>query len=231
MRQKASPAVEEVLEQIHRLQESSGAARTKVLGKRLGVSLGTVTNTLSRLERLGFVRREPYKGTQLTSEGRKVALNVLRRHRLLERLLTDILRVRWSKAHDIACKLEHSVDDEVANAIEDALAHPKTCPHGNAIPPKTGSVPSQVSTRLTELSPHDAGTLVRVLDEEEEGALAHLDSIGLIPGAEFTVDDQVAFDGAVVLHLGKSKVTVSKRAASLVAVKKRGKARNSARRA
>jgi len=227
----ASPAIEEILEQIQRLEDRSGAARTKILSERLGLSLGTVTNTLSRLQRLGLARRVPYKGTQLTTEGRKVALSVLRRHRLLERLLTDVLHIRWSKAHDVACKLEHAVDDEVANAIESALAYPKTCPHGNVIPPRAGQVSSQVSTRLTELSPHDAGTLVRVLDEEEEGALEHLDSIGLTPGAEFTVDDRVAFDEAVVVRLGKSKVTVSKRAASLVAVKKREKMRSSAGRA
>ena len=227
----ASPAVEEVLEQIQRLERRSRGARTKMLGNRLGVSLGTVTNTLDRLEKLGLVGRERYRGTRLTSKGRKVALSVLRRHRLLERLLTDVLHVQWSKAHGIACKLEHSVDDEVADAIEDALAHPKTCPHGNAIPSRTGVTPSQVSTRLAELSPNDAGILVRVLDEEEEGALAHLDSIGLLPGAEFTVEDHVPFDGGIVLHLGKSRITVSKRAASLVAVRKTSKVRSIARRA
>jgi len=217
----ASPTVEELLEGVQRLEERSGAARTKTLGRRLNVSLGTVTNNLSRLQRLGYVSRERYRGTRLTRQGREIAMSVLRRHRLLECLLADVLHVGWSRSHDAACKLEHCIDDEITIAIEDALAHPKICPHGNAIPSKSGRIPRQASMRLTELSPHDPGTVIRIVDEEEEGALPHLESIGLIPGVDFTVEGHVPFDGAVILTLGDSKFTVSKRAASLVVVKKR----------
>jgi DtxR family Mn-dependent transcriptional regulator len=219
-------AVEECLEQVLRLEDSSGAARTKMLARRLGVSLGTVTNSLSRLERLGYVRRQRYKGARLTKQGHKVALNVLRRHRLTERLLTDVLHISWSRAHAAACKLEHCIDEEVTNA---ALAHPKTCPHGNPIP-RPGIAVSDASTRLAELSAHDAGIVVRVVDEEEEGALPYLESIGLIPGADFTVEGHVPFDGAVILTLRESEFTVSKRAASLVVVQKRGLVKGDARR-
>lgn len=222
-------AVEEYLEQVLRLEDSSGAARTKMLARRLGVSLGTVTNSLSRLERLGYVRRQRYKGARLTKQGHKVALNVLRRHRLTERLLTDVLHISWSRAHDAACKLEHCIDEEVTDAIDAALAHPKTCPHGNPIP-RPGMAVSDASTRLAELSAHDAGIVVRVVDEEEEGALPYLESIGLIPGADFTVEGHVPFDGAVILTLRESEFTVSKRAASLVVVQKRGLVKGDARR-
>lgn len=81
------------MEGVQRPEESCGAARTKMLGRRLHVKLGTVTNNLSRLQRLGLVRRERYKGAKLTTEGRRIAIDVLRRHRLLERLLADILHV------------------------------------------------------------------------------------------------------------------------------------------
>ena len=222
-------AVEEYLEQVLRLEDSSGAARTKMLARRLGVSLGTVTNSLSRLERLGYVRRQRYKGARLTKQGHKIALNVLRRHRLTERLLTDVLHISWSRAHDAACKLEHCIDEEVTDAIDAALAHPKTCPHGNPIP-RPGMAVSDASTRLAELSAHDAGIVVRVVDEEEEGALTYLHSIGLTPGAEFTVKNRVPFDGGVVLSLGDSTVTVGERAASLVAVKKRNQGGSGVRR-
>jgi DtxR family Mn-dependent transcriptional regulator len=218
---KVTPTVEEMLEEVQRLEERSGAAGTKALGSRLSVELGTVTNNLSRLETLGLVKRERYKGAKLTTKGHRIAMDVLRRHRLLERLLTDILRVGWSRSHHAACKLEHCIDDEIADAIEAAVGHPKTCPHGNAIPTKSGRIVRQSSIRLTELPPHNAGIMVRVLDEEEEGALPYLESIGLIPGADFTVEAHVPFDGAVKLALGDSRVTVSKRAASLVVVKKR----------
>jgi DtxR family Mn-dependent transcriptional regulator len=227
---QASPTVEELLEEVHRLEERDGAARTKMLGRRLHVTLGTVTNNLSRLQRLGLVKRERYRGTRLTGHGRRIAMSVLRRHRLLERLLTDVLHVGWSKSHHAACKLEHCIDDEVTNAIENVLAHPKTCPHGNAIPSKSGKIVDQASMRLTEISPREAGTMVRVVDEEEEGALAYFESIGLTPGADFTVEGHVPFDGDVNLTLRDSRVTVSKRAASLVVVKKRSKMKANARR-
>jgi DtxR family Mn-dependent transcriptional regulator len=216
----ASPAIEELLEEVHRLEERHGAARTKMLGRRLHVTLGTVTNNLSRLQKLGLVKRERYRGARLTAEGRKVAMSVLRRHRLLERLLTDVLQVGWSKSHHGACKMEHCIDDEVTDAIENILAYPKTCPHGNAVPSKSGKIVSQASMRLTEISPGETGSVVRVVDEEEEGALAYLESIGLMPGATFRVEGYVPFDGAVNMTLGDSRVTVSKGAASLVVVKK-----------
>jgi DtxR family Mn-dependent transcriptional regulator len=206
---------------VHRLEEIEGTARTKMLGRRLNVTLGTVTNNLSRLQKLRLVKRERYRGALLTGEGRRIAMSVLRRHRLLERLLTDVLHVGWSKSHYGACKLEHCIDDEVTDAIENGLAHPKTCPHGNAIPSKSGKIVSEASMRLIEISRRQSGTVVRVVDEEEHGALAYFESIGLIPGADFTVEAHVPFDGAVNLILGHSKVTVSKRAAALVVVKKR----------
>ena len=229
MRQVSS-VVEEMLEQVQRLEDASGAARTNMLGKRLHVTLGTVTNNLSRLQRLGLVKRERYGGTRLTGEGRNIALRVLRRHRLLERLLTDILRVPWSKAHDAACRLEHSIDDEVTDAIEDVLGHPKTCPHGNPIPSKSGRISTQDWVRLAELSTDDSARVVRVLDEEEPGALDHVVSMNLVPDAKFTIRSHAAFDGSFVLDLGDSTVTVSKKTASLLAVRKRGQAESDDRR-
>lgn len=226
---RASPVVEELVEEVQRLEETFGAARTKMLGKRLNVKLGTVTNNLSRLQLRGLVKRERYKGARLTTEGRIIAMAVLRRHRLLERLLTDVLHVGWSRSHDAACKLEHCIDDDIADAIEAHVGHPKTCPHGNPIPTKSGKVPKQPSIRLTELSPLDSGVVVRVSDEEEEGGLCHLESIGLIPGVGFTVEERVPFDGAVRLSLGGSRITVSKRAASLAIVRKRSRVKSDGR--
>jgi len=218
--QKATPTVEELLEEIHRLQEKVWAARTKTLGRRLNVKLGTVTNNLSRLQLRGLVKRERYRGARLTAEGRRIAMDVLRRHRLLERLLTDMLRVGWSRSHSAACKLEHYIDGDLADAIEAVVGHPKTCPHGNAIPNKSGKILGQPSMRLTELSPGDHGAVIRVLDEEEQGALEYLESIGMVTGSKFKVEEHVPFDGSVVVTLGDSKLVISKDAASLVVVKR-----------
>lgn len=217
---KASATVEELLEEIHRLEERSGAARTKILGSRLSVKLGTVTNNLRRLESHGLVRLERYRGARLTGEGRSIAMDVLRRHRLVERLLTDILHVGWSRSHFAACKLEHCIDDDLTDAIDTIVGYPGTCPHGNSIPNKSGKMARQPSEPLTELSGGDFGIVVRVLDEEEEGALAYLESIAMVPGTKFKVQEHVPFDGAVLITSRDSNLVVSRKAASLLAVKR-----------
>ncbi|MEM2922573.1 MAG: metal-dependent transcriptional regulator, partial [Candidatus Bathyarchaeia archaeon] len=106
---KISPSIEDYLENIYKLEEKEGVARTKDLADKMHVGLGTITNTVEMFERQGLVAHRPYKGIKLTRGGRKIALDVIRRHRLAERLLTDILKVDWSKAHELACKLEHSL--------------------------------------------------------------------------------------------------------------------------
>src|SRR3990170_7716439 len=103
---EVSATVEEYLEAIYRLEESKGSAKTSELAQRMKVAVGTITNTVESMENQSLIVHEPYKGVKLTSKGRKMALDVLRRHRLSERLLTDVLQLDWSKAHDEACKLE-----------------------------------------------------------------------------------------------------------------------------
>ncbi|MBS7629459.1 metal-dependent transcriptional regulator, partial [Candidatus Bathyarchaeota archaeon] len=135
-----SSSIEEYLENIYRLQERDGVARTKKLAEMMNVTLGTITNTIESLERRRFVKHLPYKGVRLTKEGEKIAIDVIRRHRLVERLLTDILRMEWSRVHEVACKLEHGFTEELVMLIGKSLGYPKTCPHGNPIPTRKGSM-------------------------------------------------------------------------------------------
>ena len=108
---KVSDIIEEHLETIYRLQERGGVARTSDIVRLMNVAPGTVTNTVERLEKELLVLHKPYKGVQLTERGRRIALSVIRRHRLLERLLTDLLNIEWDKSHAIACKLEHWINE------------------------------------------------------------------------------------------------------------------------
>ncbi|MFB0502553.1 MAG: metal-dependent transcriptional regulator, partial [Candidatus Bathyarchaeia archaeon] len=108
-----SSVIEEYLEVIYRLQERSGVARTLELAEMLNVAPGTITNTVERLEKESLIVHEPYKGVRLTEKGRGIALRMVRKHRLSERLLTDILDVEWDKVHDAACQLEHGISDEI----------------------------------------------------------------------------------------------------------------------
>jgi DtxR family Mn-dependent transcriptional regulator len=140
--QLVTDVVEKYLEAIYRIQEGEGGrARTSSIVKALRVVPGTVTSTVERLEKDGLVQHAPYKGVRLTKKGRFIALQVIRRHRLCERLLTDILRVDIGKSHELARRIEHAIDDEdIIRNLEKALDHPRTCPHGRPIPTKCGAI-------------------------------------------------------------------------------------------
>jgi len=211
--------IEEYLEGIYRLQERDGkAARTGDLVKMLQVAPGTVTNTVERLEREGLVTHVPYKGVKLTEKGRKIAINVIRRHRLSERLLTDILRVKWSEAHQIACKLEHSFTGDLVKKLEKALGHPKTCPHGNPIPTQCGGIIEEKSEPLTSLKPKARAIVVKIT-REEQGVLEYLANLGLMPEASFEVVNKAPFNGPITLKIGENICAISPDVAANVNVK------------
>ena len=211
--------VEEYLEGIYRLQEKDGVARTSDIVKSLKVAFGTVTNTVERLEKEGYVTHEPYKGVKLTEKGLKIALQVVRRHRLAERLLTDILKVEWDKAHDAACKLEHGITDEIIKPLEKALKHPKTCPHGNPIPTKCGGIIEEKSQPLAKLNEREQGIIVKITDEESD-LLHYLDKIGLVPGASIEIVEKAPFNEPITLKVDGTTRALSCSMASIIQVKR-----------
>jgi len=218
MTEEVTPIIEEYLEAIYRLQEKSGAARTSDMVKMLEVVPGTITNTVERLEREGFVTHEPYKGVKLREKGLKIALQVVRRHRLSERLLTDILHVEWDKAHNAACKLEHGITDEIVKPLEKALRHPKTCPHGNPIPTRCGGIVEEKSQPLTELHEKEQGRIVKITDEKSD-LLHYLDTLGLVPGASIEILERAPFNGPITLKVGATSRALSRAMASIIQVK------------
>jgi DtxR family Mn-dependent transcriptional regulator len=224
---QVSDVVEEYLETIYRLQEKEGhCAKTNDIVRSMNVVPGTVTNTVERLEKEGLVTHEPYRGVKLTDKGRKIAVQVVRRHRLSERLLTDILHVDWGKAHDVACKIEHDIDDEeILASLEKALGNPKTCPHGNPIPEKEDRL--EELTEATEcislwtLNPSDAGTIEMITEENTE-MLQYVSRLGIVPGVSVRVLKKESSDGLITIKLQESTVqTISEKAASVVKVKVR----------
>jgi DtxR family Mn-dependent transcriptional regulator len=219
MSEEVTAVIEEYLEGIFRLQEKSGVARTSDIVQLLQVVPGTVTNTVERLEKEGLVTHEPYKGVKLTEKGLKIALQVVRRHRLSERLLTDILHVEWDKVHDAACKLEHGITDEIIKPLEKALGHPKTCPHGNPIPTKCGGIIEEKSQRLTELDEREQGVIVKITEEKSD-LLHYLDTLGLVPGTSVEVVEKAPFDGPITLKVGATNRALSRATASIIQVKR-----------
>jgi len=219
MSEEITSVVEEYLETIYRLQEKSGVARTSDLVSLLKVVPGTVTNTVERLEKEGYVTHEPYKGVKLTEKGLKIALQVVRRHRLSERLLTDVLHVEWDKVHDAACKLEHSITNEIIEPLEKTLRYPKTCPHGNPIPTKCGGIIEEKSQPLTALDEGEQGTIVKITEERAD-LLHYLDTLGLVPGASIEILEKAPFNGPITLKIGATNRALSPAMASVIRVKR-----------
>jgi len=219
MNGEVTAVIEDYLKVIYRLQEKSGVARTSDIVELLQVAPGTVTNTVDRLEKGGLVTHEPYKGVKLTEEGRKIALRVMRRHRLLERLLTDILHVNWSEAHTAACRLEHGITSNITKNLEKALGHPRTCPHGNPIPTECGGIVEEESQPLTELDEKERGTIAKITEEKPD-FLRYLDTIGLAPGASIEVLKKAPFDGPITLKVGGVSHALGHAMASIIQVKR-----------
>jgi DtxR family Mn-dependent transcriptional regulator len=214
-----SAKAEEYLEAIYRLEKKTGAAKTLELAHQLKVVPGSVTNTIEGLERRGLVIHEPYKGAKLTEKGRKLAINVLRRHRLAERLLTDVLGLDWSRAHDAACKLEHGIAEDIVKPLEKALRHPKTCPHGNPVPTACGGIIEEKSEPLTNLDLGEKGIIAKITKEESD-VLQHLATLGIMPGVTVEVEEKAPFNGFVIIKVGDVSHTLEHECASIINVRR-----------
>lgn len=219
MAEEVTAVIEEYLEGIYKLQQKSGIARTSEIVKLLQVVPGTVTNTIERLEKEGLVVHEPYRGVKLTEEGHKIALSVIRRHRLLERLLTDILHVGWDKVHKAACGLEHGITEDIDPFLEKALGHPKTCPHGNPIPTKFGGIIEEESEPLTNLELGEGGVVVKITEEEPD-LLRYLATLGLRPGAFLEVMEKAPLNDPITIKVAGVNRAVSRKMAAVIKVKK-----------
>jgi DtxR family Mn-dependent transcriptional regulator len=213
-----SVEAEEYLEAIYRLEEKMGLAKTMDLVRLLKVAPGSVTNTIEGLERRGLVLHEPYKGVKLTEKGRKLALKVLKRHRLAERLLTDVLHLDWSKVHDMACRLEHAITKDMVKPLEKALGYPKTCPHGNPIPARGGAI-EEKSEPLANLNPKESGVIIKIT-EEEPSILQQLSTLGLIPGVSVEVEQKARLGGPVTVRVGEASYTLDHRIVSVINVRR-----------
>jgi DtxR family Mn-dependent transcriptional regulator len=193
------PPVEEYLEAIHALQEEGIQVIQARLAQRLGHSAPTVSEMVRRLKSDGYVNVAA-RSVTLTVKGRTRAESVVRKHRLAERLLTDVIGLEWHKAHDEAGRWEHVISDEVEGRLIELLGHPRTCPHGNPIPGSTGKAPIQIA--LADVEPGDHIRLERVTEQVEIDleSLSYLSSHGFVPGTDARVKAKET-DGSVTLVL------------------------------
>src|ERR671915_2379951 len=180
---------------------SGGLVSTKDLARRLDVSAASATNMLKRLHNLGLVRHVPYQGATLTDAGRKIALEVIRHHRLLETYLAEALGVSWDRVHEEAEVLEHFLSDHLEDRIAALLGHPTEDPHGHPIPARDLGSPPLAGPRLSDLGPGEVGLIAEVSDRDS-ALLRYLADLGLFPGVRVRVLQVAPFGGPITLVLG-----------------------------
>jgi DtxR family Mn-dependent transcriptional regulator len=202
-----SESVEEYVEGIYRLQKEVERVSTGEVATYMMVSAGSATSMVKKLAEMKLVEHLPYQGIRLTEFGEKVAKQLTRSHRILERFLVDVLELPWNDVHELACKLEHYISEDIIDRIDAKLGHPTTCPHGN---PVDADAPDP-SVRLQDAK---AGRLrvYRISDERVE-FLQHLESLGLTPGVEFEATGSSQIDSLIHLRVGDRDATVGKEVA------------------
>jgi len=210
--------IEECLEVLFRLERNNKRVKTTELAEKLGSPLSSMTVLLQRLANMGLVDYEPYKGVKLTDEGRKVAVKIIRRHRLSERFLTDILGLNWCEVHEHACKLEHAITDKIEEKLDEKLGGPTVCPHGNPIPTSSGEIIFEEDLPLSELQPTEEAIISRIVDENPT-LLRRLIAIGILPGVKIIVKEKSPLGGALVLKVGDYEVALGRDVASKICVK------------
>jgi len=214
---RVSAPVEDYLKAIYDLAGRSGTASTNDVASRLGVAPASVTGMIRRLSSQGLLEYERYRGVRLSEEGRVVALRTIRRHRIIELYLTEMLGYAWDRVHDEAERLEHAASDELVERMALALGNPTSDPHGAPIPTADGEVDERRHRTLAELEIGIAARMVRVSDKNP-GLLRYLAEIDLTPGATVRVLARAPFDGPLTLQVGDAEPVVGQGLAEHVLV-------------
>jgi len=200
---RPSEAIENYAKAIYALeQRGDGAVTNNALAERIGVTPASASSMVKKLDGLGLVTHAPYKGVKLTESGRRVALEVLRHHRLLELYLAESLGVPWDRVHDEAEVLEHVLSEELEELIAKKLGNPTHDPHGDPIPTAALEIEERPTQALASLPTGAKGVLVRVSDSDP-GMLRYLADLGITPGDRFEVVDQQPFGGPLFARFHK----------------------------
>ncbi|HET6577893.1 MAG TPA: metal-dependent transcriptional regulator [Gemmatimonadales bacterium] len=208
-------SVEDYLKAIYRLSPEGRPASTSEIAHLLQLSPPSVSGMVKRLSELGLLEHVPYKGVQLTDSGRRAALRMVRRHRLIEAYLVEFLGYPWDAVHPEAERLEHAVSDTLVERMAVALGHPAVDPHGDPIPEADGSIREPASTPLSDLEVGRTVEIVRV-DEREPERLRYLASLGLTPGVVITLQDRQPFGGPVTVESSGERHVLGQELAQVV---------------
>lgn len=212
---------ENYLKAIFKLSGSSiDGVSTNALAEELGSKASSVTDMIKKLSDKKLVRYKKYKGVSLTDQGKKVAISIVRNHRLWEVFLVEKLNFKWDEVHDLAEELEHVNSEELTERLDAFLEFPKYDPHGDPIPDKNGNVLKHKDETLADLKVKEKGIVVGV-KEHSKSYLNYLENLNLVLGAEIIVNDIVDFDNSMSVSVNKdTKVSISHQASKHLLIKK-----------
>lgn len=212
------------LKVIYEILDRRDRATTSAIAGRMGLSSPSVTAMIKRLAELNLVRHAPYQGVTLTRGGKRIAVEIVRHHRLLELYLANSLGVPWDQVHDEAEKLQHAISEDLEVRIAAALGDPSVDPHGAPIPSPDGSVVRIEGVPLPEIGAGETVTVREVSDRNPE-LLRHLGNLKLFPGTEINVVRVEPLGGPLVIRAGEREYILGREAASEIRVSRTGEAR------
>ncbi|MGH1366223.1 MAG: metal-dependent transcriptional regulator [Calditrichia bacterium] len=210
--------IEDYLKAIFEIQDESNKVSTNALAKRLKLAPASITGMVKKLSEMNLITYERYQGVELSPSGRKVALEVLRHHRLIELFLAEALGLPWDKVHEEAERWEHVISEDVEDRIDALLGHPTRDPHGSPIPDRDGNMVDTPSLTLAELAKGQQAVVVEVRDHNSE-LLRYLGERNLYPKAEFAIVDVAPFDGPLEVKLGDNVFTLGRKVAEQIFVR------------
>jgi DtxR family Mn-dependent transcriptional regulator len=204
---------EQYLKIIFKLTEDGGSAKTTDIASAMDIAPASVTEMLHKLADHGFIKHTAYKGAVLTPKGRRIAKKIARKHRLLERFLSDIVGVKGASGHEQACKMEHALSDEAEHNLCKILNHPEECPHGRKIPKCDRPISCERCTEsdlsLADIREGDSAVVSHVAcDDKDE--LCEMLSMGFVPGSRITVEKRVPMGGPIIVSLKGTKIAIAR---------------------
>jgi DtxR family Mn-dependent transcriptional regulator len=215
--EKLSPPIEDYLKTIYLLHEREGAATTTGIASVLEVTPASVTGMVKKLAELKLVRHTPYQGVELTKSGEKIALEMVRHHRLLELFLAEALGYSWDEVHAEADVLEHVISEEFEERMAARLGYPTVDPHGDPIPSKDGTIASVKERALLAMQAGESAQITHLNDTNSE-MLRYAASLGLTPKTRLTLLEAEPFGGSLRLKIGKAEKAIGRELAAQIFV-------------
>jgi DtxR family Mn-dependent transcriptional regulator len=208
-------SIENYLKAIYEIQKEKGKVSTNALSEKLGVAPASVTSMIKKLSEKKLLTHKRYQGVKLTQSGQKIALEVIRHHRLIELYLAEALGVPWDQVHEEAEKWEHVLSEDLEDRMDAALGHPTRDPHGSPIPSRDGTIIELDSIPLADMRPGQYGEVAEVSDHDPN-LLRYIGKMGLYPKTKVKVVSVEPFSGPITLKVGDARHVLGAEAAQYV---------------